>query len=70
MDFTGRPMRGMVFIDPAGLHGDALREWVDAAARYARGLPPKPVTSAGQAPVTPREDHARLGTGRPGTVHG
>jgi hypothetical protein len=42
MDFTGRPMKGMVFIDPGGLHGDALREWVDAAARYARGLPPKP----------------------------
>jgi TfoX/Sxy family transcriptional regulator of competence genes len=48
MDFTGRPMKGMVFIDPEGLHGDALREWVDAAARYARGLPPKPVTSAGR----------------------
>ena len=43
MDFTGQPMKGMVFIDPAGLHGDALRQWVDAAAAYARGLPPKPV---------------------------
>jgi hypothetical protein len=46
MDFTGRPMRGMVFIDPGGLHGDALRQWVDAAAGYARGLPPKPVAPA------------------------
>lgn len=44
MDFTGRPMRGMVFIDPAGLHGGALRQWVDAAAGHARGLPPKPAT--------------------------
>ena len=42
MDFTGRPMNGMVFVDPAGLHGSALRQWVDAAAAYARGLPPKP----------------------------
>jgi hypothetical protein len=41
MDFTGRPMKGMVFIDPAGLQGDALRPWIDAAAGYARGLPPK-----------------------------
>jgi TfoX/Sxy family transcriptional regulator of competence genes len=41
MDFTGRPMKGMVFVDPEGLHGDALRLWVDAAADYARGLPPK-----------------------------
>ena len=39
MDFTGRPMKGMVFVDPAGLHGDALRQWVDAAADYGRGLP-------------------------------
>ena len=39
MDFTGRPMKGMVFIDPAGLHGQALRQWLDAAAGYVRGLP-------------------------------
>ena len=41
MDFTGRPAKGMVFVDPAGLHGEALRQWVDAAAGYARDLPPK-----------------------------
>jgi len=39
MDFTGRPMKGMVFVDPRGLRGAALRQWVDAAAGYARGLP-------------------------------
>jgi TfoX/Sxy family transcriptional regulator of competence genes len=44
MDFTGRPTKGMVFVDPAGLHGPELRRWVDAAAEYARGLPPKPAT--------------------------
>jgi len=42
MDFTGRPMKGMVFIESAGLHGAALRQWVDAAASHVRGLPPKP----------------------------
>ena len=42
MDFTGRPMNTMVFIEPAGLHGAALREWVEAAAAFARTLPPKP----------------------------
>jgi TfoX/Sxy family transcriptional regulator of competence genes len=42
MDFTGRPMKGMVFVDPAGLHGPQLRQWVAAAAEYARGLPPRP----------------------------
>jgi TfoX/Sxy family transcriptional regulator of competence genes len=48
MDFTGRPMKGMVFIDPAGLHGPALQRWVTAAVEYGRTLPPKP--STGRAP--------------------
>jgi len=46
MDFTGRPMKGMVFIDPEGLRGDALGQWVAAAAGFARGLPPKPAAPA------------------------
>jgi TfoX/Sxy family transcriptional regulator of competence genes len=41
MDFTGRPMKGMVFIDPAGLRDQALRQWVAAAADYVRGLSPE-----------------------------
>jgi hypothetical protein len=41
MDFTGRVMKGMVFVDPAGLRGGALPQWVDAAVGYVRGLPPK-----------------------------
>jgi len=44
MDFTGRPMKGMVFVEFGGLQGTALRRWVDAAAEYARGLPPRPAT--------------------------
>jgi TfoX/Sxy family transcriptional regulator of competence genes len=42
MDFTGRPMKGMVFVEPEGLRGTALRQWVHAAAEHARSLPPKP----------------------------
>ena len=45
MDFTGRPMKGMVFIDPAGLHGEALRQWIAAAAGYVRSLPPERAAS-------------------------
>jgi TfoX/Sxy family transcriptional regulator of competence genes len=41
MDFTGRPMTGMVFVAPAGLEGDALGGWVARAVGYARALPPK-----------------------------
>lgn len=48
MDFTGRPAKGMVFVEPGGLAGAALERWVDAAAGYARSLPPKPATSSGK----------------------
>ena len=41
MDFTGRPMKGMVFVAPKGLRGAALRRWVEAAAAFARTLPPR-----------------------------
>jgi TfoX/Sxy family transcriptional regulator of competence genes len=42
MDFTGRPMKSMIFVQPAGLHGPALQHWVTAAADHARTLPLKP----------------------------
>ena len=36
MDFTGRPMRGMVYIDPAGIASDAdLAHWVHRAVTGA-----------------------------------
>ena len=42
MDFTGRPMRGMVFVDPAGITADtALRDWIDRCLGFARSLPAK-----------------------------
>jgi hypothetical protein len=41
MDFTGRPMTGMVYVAPEGVAGRALRRWVEQAAGYARSLPPK-----------------------------
>jgi TfoX/Sxy family transcriptional regulator of competence genes len=41
MDFTGRPMTGMVYVAPEGLRGRALRTWVEQAAGFARTLPAK-----------------------------
>ena len=36
MDFTGRPMRGMIYVDSAGLTSDAdLVTWVDLAVSVA-----------------------------------
>jgi TfoX/Sxy family transcriptional regulator of competence genes len=42
MDFTGRPMRGMVYVDPPGFStDDALAAWVARALEFAATLPPK-----------------------------
>jgi len=42
MDFTGKPMKGMVFVDSAGtVADDDLASWVDAGADFAASLPPK-----------------------------
>lgn len=42
MDFTKRPLTGMVLVDQAGLEGDALAEWVAEACAWVDTLPPKP----------------------------
>ena len=41
MDFTGRPMTGMVFVAPEGLRGAALGRWVTEAVGFTETLPPK-----------------------------
>lgn len=42
MQFTGRPMRGFVTVDAAGVVETAdLTRWVDAGAAFAASLPPK-----------------------------
>jgi hypothetical protein len=42
MDFTGRPMKGMVLVGPEGYAEDeALRGWVQDTLDYARSLPSK-----------------------------
>ena len=41
-DFTGRPMRGFVYVEGEALAEEsALREWVKAAVDFAGSLPPK-----------------------------
>jgi hypothetical protein len=44
MDFTGRPMRGFLFVDPEGLGtAKSLRRWVDKCVAFAEGKPGKAV---------------------------
>lgn len=46
MDFTGRPLKGMVYVAPAGLRSRAsLERWVNRALTFLATLPP-PSSSA------------------------
>ncbi len=41
-DFTGRPMRGFVYVETVGLEGETeLRDWVNVGMQFAGSLPPK-----------------------------
>jgi hypothetical protein len=44
MDFTGRPMKGYVFVEPAGFESDAeLANWVGICLDFVRTLPAKAI---------------------------
>jgi TfoX/Sxy family transcriptional regulator of competence genes len=41
-DFTGKPMRNIVYVSPERTSDDdGLSEWIDAGAEFASSLPPK-----------------------------
>jgi TfoX/Sxy family transcriptional regulator of competence genes len=51
MDFTGRPMRGFLYVEPSGIAGaSALRKWVGRAVDFAESKPAKPTR-----PTKPRK---------------
>jgi len=42
MDFTGKPLKGMVYVDSEGVSEDSeLAAWVDRGLAFAGKLPPK-----------------------------
>ena len=42
MDFTGKPLRGLVWVEPAGFRAAAdLQAWLARAATFVATLPPK-----------------------------
>jgi TfoX N-terminal domain len=42
MDFTGRSMRGMIYVSPEGLGEDGnFHRWLEMGLDYASSLPPK-----------------------------
>jgi TfoX/Sxy family transcriptional regulator of competence genes len=50
MDFTGRPMKGYVFVAPEGRRTDAaLRAWVELSASFVGTLPARAPKRRGQS---------------------
>jgi len=42
MDFTGKPMKGFVYVSAVGFEDDGdLQAWVDRGLRFVTSLPPK-----------------------------
>lgn len=42
MDFTGRPLKGLIYVDPPGFESDGdLAGWVRQGVAFARSLPAK-----------------------------
>ena len=47
MDFTGKPMKGFVYVASSGLDADAdLQRWVGHGLQYALSLPARAARSA------------------------
>lgn len=47
MDFTGRPMPGMLYVEPAGFRTEAsLRAWIDRGLAFAATLPARATTKS------------------------
>jgi TfoX/Sxy family transcriptional regulator of competence genes len=42
MDFTGKPMKGYVYVEPVGFKTDkSLKKWVDKGVAFVKTLPAK-----------------------------
>jgi TfoX/Sxy family transcriptional regulator of competence genes len=48
MDFTGKPLTGMVYVDATGIESDAnLEAWLERGRTFVSTLPPKGARGAG-----------------------
>ena len=59
MDFTGRPMVGMVFVEPQGCASkESLQAWLDDAVGFVETIPPK-AAKPRKRPVSPSPSPGR-----------
>ena len=43
MDFTGKALKGMVYVSPEGIRSDSdLEKWINICLEFIESLPPKP----------------------------
>ncbi len=55
MDFTGKPMKGFLFVASSGLDADAdLERWVGHGLTFVTSLPAKTASRQRRRPRTPR----------------
>ncbi|KPK07210.1 MAG: RNA methyltransferase [Betaproteobacteria bacterium SG8_39] len=58
MDFTGRPLKGMIYVDPPGIaSGAALGRWLGMAIAFVQSEPTKKATK--KKPPTRRKARQR-----------
>lgn len=60
MDFTGRPMKGYIFVGPGGMKADPqLRTWLRKGLDFVASLPPVERKPARRAPRTATHHNRR-----------
>ncbi len=44
MDFTGKPLKGFVYVTPDGIATDSdLKDWITSCTKFVESLPPKKI---------------------------
>jgi len=51
MDFTGKPMRGFVLVEPDAAEDAGLADWIAFAVRHVAALPPKAAKALARPPI-------------------
>jgi TfoX/Sxy family transcriptional regulator of competence genes len=60
MDFTGKPMKGYIYVEPVGMKTDAqLRTWLSKGLAFVASLPPRKQKSVRSRSTTPHRNRRR-----------
>lgn len=60
MDFTGKPMKGHIYVGPGGVRTDSqLRTWLSKGLAFVAGLPPRKRKPSRSTATTVRHNNRR-----------